>query len=246
MCVKKFGVKINYLYNSGFTVETEKHFLIFDYFKDSVESGEKNISNGAIALRDLNVGKDILVFSSHSHEDHFNPVILSWLDEVDDINYILSSDIDIKEKDERIHMISAYEDMNVKDAYVKACGSTDIGISFLVKVDGKTIFHAGDLNWWYWWDDTEEEIERAEKWFKEEIERIKGEEIDIAFFPVDPRLEHNYHLGGEYFAREIRPRVLIPMHFGENYWVTGKFSEKVKDIPVRVVEISHRGQEIVL
>ena len=59
------------------------------------------------------------------------------------------------------------EEKLFKDVYVKAYGSTDIGISFLVKVDGLTIFHAGDLNWWHWKEDSLEEQLVAESSFKD-------------------------------------------------------------------------------
>jgi L-ascorbate metabolism protein UlaG (beta-lactamase superfamily) len=244
--MKNYGIKINYLFNSGFTVETEKHLLVFDYFKDSVDSGEKNRANGAIGDEDLNIDKEIIVFSSHSHHDHFNPVILDWKNTRPDITYVLSSDIKDVRKTENINVISAYEELKLEDVYVKAYGSTDIGISFLVKVDGTTLFHSGDLNWWYWWDDTEGEIQQAERWFKDEIRKIKEEAVDIAFFPVDPRLEHNYCVGGEYFIKEINPQVFIPMHFGETYQITENFADRMNASNSRVITINHRGQEILL
>lgn len=244
--MKSYGVKINYLFNSGFAMETERHLLIFDYYKDSAVSGEKIRANGAIGEEDLKISKDIIVLSSHSHQDHFNPVILDWKDVRPDIKYVLSSDIEVIKKDENIKFISAYEELQFGDIYIKTYSSTDIGISFLVKVDGITVFHAGDLNWWYWWDDTEGEIQQAERWFKDEVNKIKGDEIDIAFFPVDPRLEHNYCVGGEHFIREINPQVFIPMHFGENYQITENFAERMKASNSRVVVIKNRGQEIFL
>jgi L-ascorbate metabolism protein UlaG (beta-lactamase superfamily) len=241
-----YGIKINYLFNSGFTLETEKHLLIFDYYKDSVEKIDKNRANGAIGEDDLKTDKDILVFSSHSHHDHFNPVILEWKSVRPDIKYVLSSDIEVVKKDENIKFISAYEELKVDDVYIKAYGSTDIGISFLVKLEGITVFHAGDLNWWYWWDDSEGEIQQAERWFKDEVNRIKGEKIDIAFFPVDPRLEHNYCVGGEHFIKEINPQIFIPMHFGETYQITENFADRLKSVNTRIISINHRGQEILL
>jgi L-ascorbate metabolism protein UlaG (beta-lactamase superfamily) len=242
--MKNYGVRINYLFNSGFAVETEKHLLIFDYYMDSVEGGTKNRANGAIGEEDLKADKKIIVFSSHSHGDHFNPVVLNWASIRPDIRYILSSDIDLKEKNDRISIMSAYEELNLEDIYIKAYGSTDLGVSFLVKVEGINLFHAGDLNWWYWWDDTEEEIKKAESWFKEEIERMKGEAIEIAFFPVDPRLEHNYCAGGEYFINAMKPEIFIPMHFGENYAITEQFANKMNGSGTRLIEMKNRGQEI--
>lgn len=243
--MSNFEVKINYLYNSGYIVETEKYFLIFDYYRDGVS--EKNDENIDILTRLQNVVRDkrIFVFSSHSHEDHFNPEIFGWVNIRHDIKYILSSDIEINRESDNIFSISAYEDLEIDNVYIKAYGSTDIGISFLVKLDDMTIFHAGDLNWWYWWDDTEENIVLAEKQFKNEIEKIKGEKINIAFFPVDPRLEHNYCLGGEYFIEEINPDIFIPMHFWDDYETTKRFAERLRGKSTKIIEITHKGQEII-
>jgi L-ascorbate metabolism protein UlaG (beta-lactamase superfamily) len=244
--MKKLDVKINYLFHSGFAVETKNHFLIFDYYKDSVDTGEKKLSNGAISVDEINTHKNILVFSSHNHNDHYSPVILKWQGLNKDIKYILSSDIELDSSDADINKISAYEELNIDDVYIKSYGSTDVGVSFLVSLDEVTVFHAGDLNWWSWWYDTPGEIENAEKLFKAEIDRIKGESIDIAFFPVDPRLKHNYSLGAEYFMETINPGYLIPMHFGKNFEAVKKFTDKANSYTTRVVEITHRGQEIVL
>lgn len=242
--MEKMNVDINYLFNSSFIVETENYLLIFDYYKDYVKKGSKNKSNGAISIDDLSTNKKILVFVSHSHEDHYNPVIFKWADKVSNIKYILSSDIKLKKSYENINIISPYEDIILDDVYVKAYGSTDIGASFLIKVDSVVIFHAGDLNWWYWKDDPQMEIEKAEIWYKDEVEKIKGAHIDIAFFPVDPRLEENYYLGPQYFIEKTAPKIFIPMHFGENYEITKKFTQVIQKQSTRVVEITHRGQQI--
>jgi L-ascorbate metabolism protein UlaG (beta-lactamase superfamily) len=138
------------------------------------------------------------------------------------------------------------EEIELGEVYIRALGSTDLGVSFLVKVDGVVLFHSGDLNWWYWWDDTKEEIESMEKAFKGEIEKLNGEKVDITFFPVDPRLKHNYYLGGEYFIEQIAPKVFIPMHFGEDYDTTLRFKSKAERPGVNVIEISKRGQRIEL
>lgn len=248
--MESFNIKINYLYHSGFSVETKNYFLVFDYYKDFVESGIKSIENGAVGNGNLKINKHIIVFSSHSHGDHYNPAILDWSKIRPDIKYVFSSDISIesgiKQEIKNINQISAYQEINIEDAYIKAYGSTDIGVSFLVKVDGVTIFHAGDLNWWYWWDDTKKEIEKAERLYKQEIEKIKREKIDIAFFPVDQRLEHNYSKGAEYFIEELNPSIFVPMHFGDNYETSLKFAEEKKQLNTKIVKITHRGQEILV
>jgi L-ascorbate metabolism protein UlaG (beta-lactamase superfamily) len=235
---------IHYLYHSGFSIETENSLLIFDYYKDSVEQGLKNRNNGAIGETDLTTHKKIYVFSSHSHGDHFNPIILDWAKFNPQIRYILSHDIKIESTSDKIHFLAPYESLSIDDLNIKAYGSTDLGISFLVQIEGQSIFHAGDLNWWYWWEDTPEEIEKAEKWFKEEISHMEHESIDIVFFPVDQRLEQNYCIGAKYFIEKLKPKILIPMHFGDTYETTEKFAKEMKDSTTHILTINHRGQQL--
>jgi L-ascorbate metabolism protein UlaG (beta-lactamase superfamily) len=239
-------VKITYLDHSGFAVETENHLLIFDYFKDESEKGHRSLSNGVVGEEDLKIHKDVIVFSSHSHGDHFNPVILKWRFWRPDIEYVLSDDIELEEEVSNVNFMGSYEEIDLKAVKVKSYGSTDIGLSFMVYVDGINIFHAGDLNWWYWWDDTAEEIEKADRSFKEEVEKILGEKIDIAFFPVDPRLEHNYSKGGLYFIEKLKPKYLVPMHFWGNFDVCSKFKSEAGGASTEVMEIRKRGQSIFL
>lgn len=240
--MKNYNIKIHYLYHSGFAVETSSHFLIFDYYRDSFDSCPQTLENGLISQDLLKNKKDVLVFCSHKHPDHFNPIILKWQRANPGIRYILSSDIKIKNPPENYHKLSTYECLNWGNVFVKAYGSTDIGISFLVKLDGVTIFHAGDLNLWYWKEDSKSEQKAAENNFKMEISKIKGEDIDFAFFPVDPRLEEYYCSGGEYFINEIHPAFFIPMHFWDNSYITKNFAELMKHSLSKCLVIDHRGQ----
>lgn len=238
------NIKINYLYNSSFKIETKDHVFIFDYYSDSVVNGMKGSANGTIGIEDIKTEKDILVFCSHSHGDHFSKVIFDWAKINPSIKYILSSDIKVEVSGTDISKISAYDKLQVNDVNIKAYGSTDIGISFLIKVDGLTIFHAGDLNWWHWFDESDEDNIKMEKSFKKEIAMLKGEKIDIAFFPVDSRLKDSYSLGPDYFIDKISPKVFIPMHFRENFLITRKFADKNRGISTKVLEITYRGEEL--
>ena len=97
---------------------------------------------------------------------------------------------------------------------VTAYGSTDLGISFLVDIDGLKIFHAGDLNFWHWRDEsTMAEIEEAEAEFTRKVKPLSSVGIDIAMFPVDPRQGSMYEAGANYFILTAKPRLMIPMHY---------------------------------
>lgn len=244
--MEKYNIKINYLFNSGFLIETKNYLLIFDYYLDCVDEGQRDIFNGVITEKELLINKKILVFVSHAHEDHFNPSILDWKEIRQDIKYILSSDIELEHKDESINIVSPYDVLDIEGVSIKTYGSTDAGVSFWIEVDGVSIFHAGDLNWWHWFDEPEDFNQNQETVFKQEIEKIKDNEVDIVLFPIDPRLIESYYLGGDYFIKELNPKVLIPMHFGRDYEVTKKFASKVKNYETRVLEITKRGEEILL
>jgi len=237
--------KITHLFHSGYAVETAEHFLIFDYYQPVPEKNG-NITTGMITGDYLKTKKNIYVFVSHNHADHFDPAILKWATSNPDITYILSSDVVAKTDPLHCHVLSAYEEMSTNQVTIKTFGSTDQGISFLVQVDGLTIFHAGDLNWWHWSGESLAEQTSAASAFKAEMNKMAALPlaIDIAFFPVDRRMEEFYSIGAEYFADKFKPKLLVPMHFGKDFAATQAFAEKAKTLCINTVEISHKGQEI--
>ena len=58
-------MKITYIHHSGFLVETDSCYYLFDYEKGG--------------LPQMDVTKPIFVLSSHGHHDHYNPEIFSIL-----------------------------------------------------------------------------------------------------------------------------------------------------------------------
>lgn len=235
--------KITYLFHSGYAVETSGHLFIFDYYQPGA-GRPKNLSNGIITAEYLKTKTNVFVFASHNHADHYDPVILEWAKANPDITYVLSSDIRLGAKPPHYHIMSPYEEWKQGQVLVKTFGSTDAGLSYLVQADGLTIFHAGDLNWWHWKGESKAERDYADSIFKAEMEKIGPQSIDIAFFPVDRRLEEFFSIGAEYFAAKQHPKLLLPMHFDDDFGATKAFAEKMKNSPVATAEITHRGQEI--
>ncbi|WP_448819978.1 MBL fold metallo-hydrolase [Cetobacterium sp.] len=218
-------LKIYYIYHSCFVVETRNYVIIFDYFKNPVKNEKDEIS---LNEKILNTKKKVLVFSSHSHYDHFNKDIFSWENKFGIIEYILSSDISFGDELQNCHKISENETFVKDRVRTKAYGSTDLGVSFLVEADGIKIFHAGDLNWWYWKDDTPDEEKYMREYYQRIVKEInENKEIDIVFFPIDPRLEEFCYLGGEYFAESVKPKIMVPMHFDENFYICKEFKERI-------------------
>lgn len=228
-------LKVYYIYHSGFLLETKNYLIVFDYFKNSKKSQENILF---LEEKIYNTEKKVLVFSSHSHYDHFNKDIFSWKNKKEDIEYILSDDIIFNEKSKKYHLIKEKEKLEIGTIKIEAYGSTDLGVSFLVEIDNTKIFHAGDLNWWYWKDDTEDEERYMKELYQNIILNISvNKNIDIAFFPVDPRLEEFCYLGGEYFAEKLRPKIMVPMHFDDAFYVSKEFKKRISKFGVKGIEI---------
>jgi L-ascorbate metabolism protein UlaG (beta-lactamase superfamily) len=235
-----------YLFHSGFAVKTARHFLIFDYYLDTPEKSRQGLDGGVITPEELQDLK-VVVFSSHQHHDHYNPVILKWQQYARDIQYVLSDDIKIKHPVKKVLMVhpgSYYEQDGIKTTVLH---STDEGAAFLVEVDGLVLFHAGDLNWWHWEGEPEDENRLMGENYRKQINLLKGRHIDLAFIPVDPRLEEQYLWGLDYFMKTAGANQVFPMHFGKEYSIF----ERLKTDPEaaayldKITEIHRRGQHFV-
>lgn len=209
--------EIIYLLNSGFVVKLDKKILVFDYYLDEKEDTK-------VALKS---SEHAYFFSSHNHLDHFNAKIGSFSAQVD--RYFLSFDIEGNPEAKRIPAekstyLNAYDTYQAEDIQVTTYSSTDAGISFLVELDGWRIFHAGDFNWWHWKGDTHENNQLAKNGFMKQMKKLDGLKADIAFFPVDSRLEEYWDIGAKEFCSRTQVNHLITMHN-----VRGEFWEPDRD-----------------
>lgn len=219
-----------HIFHSGFLVELDKHILVFDCLDSSVS-------------KYFSEDKSIYVFVSHSHSDHYSKDIFQWERENSRVKYFFGDDITIRNAKLNYHIMDKYQCLEIDDLKIRSFGSTDSGVSFLVNCQGINIFHAGDLNWWHWKNDSVETQKKEEKDFKFEVDKLKGEDIDIAFIPVDHRLEEYYYLSADYFAKTISPKILIPMHFGNNFNITKKIKKKLMNFDMQIIEIQKKNQE---
>ena len=201
-------LRITHYYHSGFSVEAEDLLFVFDYWR-----GEKRELRGnrqILPARLANYRK-IFVFISHEHIDHMDPVVFSWKDYAP-VTYIVSSDMPVGTRGKRM---APGDRMELDEGIsVTAFNSTDLGVSFLLNLKGRKIFHAGDLNFWHWRDEsTLKEIDEAEQEFISAVKPLSREQIDVAFFPVDPRQGTMFEAGANYFILQVKPRLFIPMHY---------------------------------
>jgi len=232
-------MKLTYLYHSGFVIEGAQCTIIFDYFKDS---DDKYLKNSLTAFK----GK-LYVCASHWHPDHFNKEVLQWKNVRPDTEYIFSEDILQKKKTpptiaSYLNKGDVWKDENLS---VKAFGSTDAGISFLIETEGKKIFHAGDLNNWHWDEEsTPEEIQEAEQNYLKELQTLSSEvkQLDLAIFPVDSRLGKNYKRGAEQFVDAIQTGFFAPMHFGSKYRQANAFQSYAEKAGCKFITFAKTGE----
>lgn len=243
-------IEIYHLFHSGAAIRIQNKLLIFDYFKDNNEKAQElksSLENGVIRKKSFESITETYVFVTHSHVDHYNSVIFDWEKYTQNINYILAEELVVKKElqlKENIYSLEKDQSLTLGDLKIKSYGSTDEGISFLVNIADINIFHAGDLNLWKWKKFSPKVQAREAREYKREVDKLKGKRIDIAFVPVDPRLEENYYLAGEYFINQIKPSLFIPIHFSDNYDITKFFKDKFDSNQTRVVEIKKRGEKI--
>lgn len=238
-------MKLTYIYHSGFAIEGNGFTIILDYYKDSSDNDEQGIVHQKLLK---NPGK-LYVLSTHSHADHFNKEILKWHKEREDIIYIFSKDIYDNQKasdDAGIYMnkLDTYKDDTLS---IQAFGSTDLGVSYLIRTQDKTIFHAGDLNNWHWNEEsTTEEIHEAEAFYERELcllaDNVKH--LDLAMFPIDIRLGKDYMKGAEQFIEKIKTDIFSPMHFGKGYGRAAAFAPIAEKYSCKCICWKHRGESI--
>lgn len=235
-------MKVTYIGHSGFLIETENSLFLFDYYQ-----GE---------LPQLSSQKPLYIFSSHRHEDHFNPVIFQLAQKHEHTEYLLSFDIRLTPRNfrkwgidenwkERIRTLRAHETCQLSDdCKVETLRSTDEGVAFLVTEGRHTIFHAGDLHWWLWDGEDPGWLGTMTANFKREVERIAGREIEAAFLPLDDRQGQHFYKGMDWYLRSCKVKYAFPMHFWEDNRVVERFMNMDcrKDYDTVICDTVHERQ----
>lgn len=237
-------MKITFIYHSGICIELEKSVLIFDYYKGIIPKFTED--------------KTVYVFASHKHPDHFSADIFALSGNYKKVHYILSNDIKVNDiflqkkgidtaVKQQIVSIGKNQEKTVGDASIKTLCSTDAGVAFIVEIEGKSVYHAGDLNWWHWNGETKAYNRNMEVNYKREIDSIKGLNFDISFIPLDPRLEDSYDKGIRYFMDTVTSEVIVPIHMWDEYGYIKKYKDTLpQSFGQKVIEISCAGEEFVL
>ncbi len=222
-------ITLTYIWHDCFVLSTGQATIVFDYWRDPEKRAEDELPG---FLSEVALDRPLYVVVSHHHKDHFTREIFEWSRHFKSIHYIISKDVakairhmlrpesiyaGTRPAPESVHILTPGEVYRDGLVEIDAFGSTDIGNSYVVTVDGKRVYHSGDLNAWIWKDEsTEKEVKAALKAFTDILgtirERYTG--FDIAMFPVDSRIGTGYYTGASIFVREFKVKHFFPMHFG--------------------------------
>ncbi len=244
--------KVYYIMHSSFMVELEDRYLLFDYFDKSVVADVVEYRGGLPAL---SKEKKLYIFASHSHKDHWWLKLLDFASDRENVHFILSKDIrlgsgflvrsgydlSIKKKMTRVSPLHKYQ---VDDMEIETLRSTDAGVAYWVKVNGLSIYHAGDLNWWNPEGRGELYGEQYGREYRRALRPLENKHIDIAFVVLDARMgEDGYFLGMDYFIKHMECDNIFPMHMWGDYSWIDRFKSRpdIANLKEKVVDIDREN-----
>jgi L-ascorbate metabolism protein UlaG (beta-lactamase superfamily) len=217
-----------YLGHSGWAVKTKDHLLIFDYWERIKPDGKRSISIGTIDPEEIQNLK-VLVFVSHSHRDHYDPIILEWEKSVNDITYVFGWEAKVAdhicfEFKRQKKTIGTVEIHNVVHDFDQIPES-----AFLLTVDGLVIFYSGDHG---------SGPPPFRPLFLDNIEYLKklAPHIDMAFIPM---------FGEEFYvAEQLGAEMTFPMHEGGREYKYKDFAAECasRKIETNVICAERKGQ----
>jgi ankyrin repeat protein/L-ascorbate metabolism protein UlaG (beta-lactamase superfamily) len=205
----------------GFAVRTRSRLLIFDYFsRGGPRPAKPSLANGFVdpeEIKDL----DVTVFVSHSHGDHFDPVILGWRPAIRNIRYVFGWNAEKGERTIDLPAPRASTTIGGMEVFTVNGEHNDVPeAAYLVKVDGLSIYHAGDY------------ISPVDA-FRADMDYLldKAGRVDIAFISQFPQ------------AGALAPAVVFPMHAYNREFMYGAFAREAaeKKLPSRVVCPENKG-----
>ena len=142
------------------------------------------------------------IFVSHHHYDHYDPDSIDFLSK-EDTKIIHSPKVDAfkiilkpgEEWEDNYLKVKAFPAYNKKSERLKFHPKENLGLGFLVEVEGKKFYFAGDTDC---------------------IEEICGLEVDVAFLPISGTYVMSCEEAVE-CALKMNARYYFPMHyFGED------------------------------
>ncbi len=222
--VQKGEAVIWYLGHCGYAVRTAHHLLIFDYIELEENPQERGLSKGFVDAKELR-NKNVCVFVTHSHIDHFDEIIFTWEQEIDTVRYFFGW---LLNNNPKYHYLEApraqalFDDIEIFTA--NSHHSQVPEVAYLVKVDGLVLYHGGDYQGRMQRDAPSNVLEDMT------YLKIKADSVDIFFIGA---------WTGEPYMQSIHalePTIIFPMHDRKKEYRYKQFASDVEglgiDIPV--------------
>lgn len=228
-------MEIIYIGHSGFWVELSECCLLFDYYEGELPEQKSD--------------KPLILFSSHSHHDHFNPEVFERILGDTKMYGVFSKDIFKSRVPQQIESQFAGPEETILLPFgitVETLRSTDKGVAFLVMTKEGCLYHGGDLNDWIWKGEPEAVNRSMTGSYRKEIKKLADKKIDVAFVPLDPRQEEYYDRGMVYFLEQTRADRVIPMHFWKKTQTIDRFLEEHPEYRERVSALKKPMERIII
>ena len=135
-------MKITYINHSGFLLEWEHSYWLFDYYKGDIPP--------------LDPSKELFVFCSHSHQDHYNPEIFTLFHKHPHVHWLFANEIRRAFQRTKKHSAAPLPDVTFLPTHtdttltdrqgqplvIHTLHSTDCGCAFLIYYQSRYIYHA--------------------------------------------------------------------------------------------------------
>ena len=220
------NVRLTYVHHNSFVLECAGRALLFDLpSPEHLPAGARQVMERAIS------GRDLFVFASHGHADHFDPDTPNLVSSAASAAFIYADDIpDMYEEatPPGALVVEPDERYSFHGLDIRTFLSNDLGVAFFVALPTPEgllrVWHGGDLACWDWPEAAPQERTFTREFFGASLDRLEqaldGQTLHVAFQDTDQRLPGL--AGGPLFLQRLRPVVFAPMHsFGDMAFVRG-------------------------
>ncbi|MBI9110387.1 MBL fold metallo-hydrolase [Maridesulfovibrio ferrireducens] len=212
-------IKITYIFHNCFVLDVGKLSIVFD-----IPAQRFRMSRARSILEEAVCGRDVVIFFSHSHLDHFAPDYMDVCGGANSVKAVLSDDIEEMYPDiffENALVVEPDQKYVFENLKIETLMSNDLGVAFMIEtVEGVKIYNGGDLACWDWESSSEADQKFTRDFFDKAADRIAGFGSHIVFSNVDRRLESL--AGGPFLVEAVKPQVFIPTHaLGRTAWLEG-------------------------
>ena len=243
-----------WLGQNGFLIKTASAVILFDpYLSDFAEQwtfgwGNEHIRMAAAPVEAKELYGIDLVLCSHDHVDHIDPFSVPIIALRNPMTRFIAPQIarirmlGLFVQEKNLHLMKGKDTFKIGKMTIHAIPASHAHLkmdrkngyyflSYVVQIDGLTIFHAGDS------------IP-----YKGQVDYLKKFDIDLAFLPINGKKPAKYAFEPNFdiqeaieLAKKIRAKLVIPMHYDMYTLNTADIAEFVRfaegSINYRVAQI---------